>query len=246
MKINTVILISSLFLLSCNNEAPTQVLVLPTLHGAHETNPNYSYENLMQHIRKYNPDVMGVEIRPVDMDLNSDSLDVFYPIEMIMVRDSFPGKVSGIDSYTQTTDNVRVHQGLFTGDSEIGQLKELLQAMQTDSLLLKNYEKAGIPKILEEQRRMALNYSASEFLQGEYDRVTRIQYRLEDSLYKGTPYEAYSVFNNRRDLAITENALQLVEENRGKRLLFMVGANHRARLMDSLAKRPQVELINEL
>lgn len=246
MKRTFFLLTSLVFLASCSKESPTQVLVLPALHGAHETNPNYTYEQLLQHIRAYAPDAVGVEIRAVDMALNSDSLDVFYPLEMIRVRDSFPGIVSGIDSYTEATDNTPVHQSLFTGSSEIGQLKELLQAMQSDSLLEDSFDKAGIPKILEEQKRMALNYSAEEFLKGEYDSITRRQYRLEDSLYKGTPYESYSRFNNRRDLAITQNGLRLVERNKGNRLLLLVGANHRARLIDSLRNKPGVEIINNL
>ena len=246
MKRTFFFLASLVLLASCKKETSTRVLVLPALHGAHEANPNYTYEDLMQHIRAYQPDAIGVEIRPVDMEGNSDSLDVFYPLEMIKVRDSFPGKVSGIDSYTEATDNTPVNQGLFTGSSEIGQLKELLQAMQSDSLLRDRFDRAGIPGILEEQKRMAFNYSAEEFLKGEYDSITRRQYRLEDSLYRGTPYETYSRFNNRRDLAITLNALRLVEQHPGKRLLILVGANHRARLMDSLRNRPEVKLVNNL
>lgn len=236
-------LILTFLLLSCSTPSPTSVLVLPALHGAHESNPNYSYQDLMQHIRAFAPDAMGVEIRPVDMNMNSDSLDLFYPLEMIMVRDSFPGKVFGIDFYTEATENTPVHRDLFTGSSEIGRIRELLQAMQSDSLLLRKYEDGGIPKLLDEQKRMAQNYSAEEFLKGAYDSITRRQYQLEDSLYKNTPYQTYSEFNNRRDQAITANALKLIEQNRGKKLLILVGANHRARLMDSLQKRPEVEII---
>ena len=132
----------------------------------------------MQHIRAFAPDAMGVEIRPVDMNMNSDSLDLFYPLEMIMARDSFPGKVFGIDFYTEATENSPVHRDLFTGSSEIGRIRELLQAMQSDSLLLRKYEDARIPKLLDEQKRMAQNYSAEEFLKGAYDSITRRQYQL--------------------------------------------------------------------
>ena len=44
-------LILTFLLLSCSTPSPTSVLVLPALHGAHESNPNYSYQDLMQHMR---------------------------------------------------------------------------------------------------------------------------------------------------------------------------------------------------
>ncbi len=228
---------------------PTEVLVLPSLHGGHEMNVNYTYEDFMRTVKAYSPDVIGVEIRPIDMKLDSDSLDLYYPIEMIMVRDTFPGKVTGIDFYSEFTRNIPVSRELFTDTTtDLGKLKNLMRAMQMDSLIIKRDEDAGIPKIQEEQKRIALTYSAEEFLKGEYDSLTKEQYRLEDSIYKNTPYEAYSKFNTNRDLQITRNALELVRNNPSKKVLIIVGANHRNRLVDSLKTRKstEVKLIRKL
>ena len=68
-----------LILTACTGEEKTRVLVLPTIHGAHEANENYTYDDLLQLVKAYDPDVIGVEIRPEDLDLQTDSLDVFYP-----------------------------------------------------------------------------------------------------------------------------------------------------------------------
>ena len=232
--------------LSCIRDQETQVLVLPTIHGAHEVNENYTYDDLLQLVKSYEPDVIGVEIRPEDFKLSTDSLDLFYPLEMIMVRDSFPGKVSGIDYYNEETRNITVSRKMFSDTvSEMYSIKRLTQDMRLDSAFVTSYEKTKIPEIQEEQRRMALNYSAEEFLKGEYDSITGLQYRIEDSLFGNSAYAAYPVFNNRRDLQITLNALQLVEENPGKKILLLVGANHRNRLVDSLENR-QVDLIKDL
>ena len=163
-----------------------------------------------------------------------------------MVRDSFPGKVRGIDYYNEETRNITVSRKMFSDTvSEMYRIKRLTQDMRLDSTFVASYEKTKIPKIQKEQRRMALNYSAEEFLKGEYDSITGLQYRIEDSLFGNSPYAAYPVFNNRRDLQITLNALQLVEENPGKKILLLVGANHRNRLVDSLENR-QVDLIKDL
>ncbi|MDX1752201.1 MAG: hypothetical protein R3259_03375 [Salinimicrobium sediminis] len=232
--------------LSCIRDQETQVLVLPTIHGAHEVNENYTYDDLLQLVKSYEPDVIGVEIRPEDFNLSTDSLDLFYPLEMIMVRDSFPGKVSGIDYYNEETRNITVSRKMFSDTvSEMYSIKRLTQDMRLDSAFVTSYEKTKIPEIQEEQRRMALNYSAEEFLKGEYDSITGLQYQIEDSLFGNSPYAAYPVFNNRRDLQITLNALQLVEKNPGKKILLLVGANHRNRLVDSLENR-QVDLIKDL
>ncbi len=248
MKKFTILLATFLFI-GCNNSKPTEVLVLPTLHGAHEVNPNYTYDDLEQIIKAYNADIIGVEIRPIDMKMNSDSLDVFYPIEMIRVRDSFPGKVIGIDYYNDATENEPVSKKIFTDSTtQLGKMKVLMNAMEKDSVFLRAYEAAGIPAIQEEQKRIALNYSAAEFLKGEYDSLTGRQYRLEDSLYKNTPYESYAIFNNNRDYHITKNALELIKSNPSQRVLILVGANHRNRLLDSLKRYDsnEIKLVTDL
>jgi len=238
-----ILLIAAAFVMGCESSQPTEVLVLPTLHGAHEVNSNYTYGDLMKTVKAFKPDVIGVEIRPIDMKMNSDSLDVFYPIEMIMVRDSFPAKVMGIDYYNDATVAEPVNRKIFTDTTtQMGRIKLLMNAMQQDTLFLKRYEAAGIPQIQEEQKRIALNYSAAQFLKGEYDSLTERQYRLEDSLYKHTPYESYTVFNNNRDLHITQNALELIRSNPSKRVLILVGANHRNRLVDSLKGKDSKEI----
>ena len=236
------------FLMACSSEKPTEVLVLPTLHGAHAVNTNYTYNDLMATVRAYDPDVIGVEIRPVDMQLLTDSLKKFYPFEMIQVRDSFPDKTSGIDFYSQSVEMEAVNRQMFTDStSEMGRFKKLQRDMTLDSLLVSRYEALGLAEIQENQQRIALNYSVEEMLNGEYDSLTGRQYKLEDSLFKNSVYEEYSKFNNKRDLQITLNALDLVDENPGKKVLLLVGANHRNRLMDSLEKRGEsVQLIQDL
>lgn len=241
------LLLALAFLTACNSEEPTEVLVLPTLHGAHEMNMNYTYDHLMAIVKAYDPDVIGVEIRPVDMQLQSDSLDVFYPIEMIRVRDSFPDKTHGIDFYSQSVENETVHRKMFVDSTtEMGRIKRLQRDMGMDSLLISRYEALGIPEIQKNQQRIAMNYSAEEMLNGEYDSLTGRQYMLEDSLFKDSDYEAYSRFNNNRDLQITKNALKLIGEHPGEKVLLLLGANHRNRLVDSLQNKAQVRLVKDL
>lgn len=246
MRLQLFVIILLFALVGCNKNLEQEVLVLPAVHGAHEVNPHYTYGDLMQIVKDFDPDIIGVELRPEDLQLHSDSLDLFYPLEMIMVRDSFPQKVKGIDFYSHGTRDLVVSRKMFSDTtSELYHLKKLSQDMVLDSVLVKKFEQAGIPEIHAEQRRMALEYSAEEFLKGQYDSITRIQYRLEDSLFGNSRYKAYAVFNTQRDLQITRNALKLLKDNPEKKVLIIVGANHRARLMDSLEHK-KVKLIKDL
>ncbi|MFD1079627.1 hypothetical protein, partial [Longispora fulva] len=219
------------------------------LHGAHEMNPNYTYDDLMEIVKAYQADVIGVEIRQEDMALDNDTLDKFYPLEFIQIRDSFPGKVAGIDFYSPDTRDETVNIAMFRDTVyKPAKIKYLGQLMKTDSVLVQQYEKAGIPEIQQEQMRIALNYSAEEFLKGEYDSLTRQQYLLEDSLFENSKYAEYSEFNKNRDSSITENALDLIQNNPSKKVLILVGANHRNRIMQTLEaqKRENIELITDL
>ena len=246
MRILTLIFMLLLLASACTKEQKQEVLVLPVIHGAHEVNPNYTYDDLLQIVDAYDPEIIGVEIRPEDFQMQSDSLDLFYPLEMIMIRDSFPGKVHGIDYYSEDTRNIRVSREMFSDTvSEMYMMKRLSQDMKLDSSFVAQYQQTRIPMIQEEQRRMAMNYSAEEFLKGEYDSITGLQYQIEDSLFKNSIYAAYPVFNNHRDLQITQNALRLIEDNPEKKILILVGANHRNRLVDSLMNK-NVELVRDL
>lgn len=246
-KISVAILLMSLT--ACSDKVPTEVLVLPTLHKTHEMNRNYTYDDLMEVIYSYDPDIVGVEIRPEDMELESEVLDVFYPKEMIMVRDSFRDKAFGIDFYSEDTQDKPLELKMFRDTTgEIGRTNKLAQKMKLDSVIVVRHQKLGLEKVLKEQQRIAASYSPEQFLKGEYDSLVKLQFILEDSLLKGTAYEEYAVFNSRRDRRISQNALKLIEENPEKRILIIVGANHRNRLVEFLEQEDpkKLKLVNNL
>ena len=234
-------------LAACNNSRPTEVLVLPTIHGVHNQNPNYSFEDLFDIINQYNPQVIGIEIRPEDMNKNNEYLDPFYPAEMMMARDSFPDRAVGIDFYGDEYRGRLLSPEVFEDTTTaLGRFVYVQRQMNSDSILLQEKQKAGINEMLEEQVRMVETYSANELMSGEYDDLTAKFYRVLDSLLLNSSYEYFSVFNNQRDLEITKNALEIVKANEGKKILFLVGANHRNRLVDSLEGMADVRLVEDL
>lgn len=233
--------------LACHREQSTEVLVLPSIHGAHKANPNYSYKDLFRVVREYDPAVIGIEIRPEDMKENREYLDNYYPEEMIRLIDSFPQKTRGIDSYGKELEGKRLSADLRADTtSEIGRFFLLQKRMNQDSVLVQKEKDLKIPEMQEEQMRIALNYSPQQMINGEYDSITGHFYHVLDSLLRKSSYGEYVDFNSGRDLKITRNALDLIDANKGKRILIVIGANHRNRLMDSLASKKNINLVKNL
>ncbi|MEJ8803243.1 hypothetical protein [Pontibacter sp. H249] len=46
-------------------------------------------------------------------------------------------------------------------------------------------------------------------------------------MMKGLPYENYTSFNRQRDEHIGKHIIETIRQNPGKKLIFVMGANHR-------------------
>lgn len=223
----------------------TEVVVLPSIHAFHRSNPNYTYKDLFGIIRAFDPDVIAVEIRKEDIGQAREYLDTFYPDEMIMVRDSFPSTTCGIDYYGAEVEGKLIPKNIFKDTlSDLGKYVQLQQKMQNDSLIQREERRLGMPEILEKQLELAKKYSALQLMNGEYDELTAKYYNLMDSLLLDSPYQEYVEFNNLRDQKITANAINLISQNPEKRVLIIVGANHRGRLMKALKTIDSVKVIS--
>ncbi|MEJ8803242.1 hypothetical protein [Pontibacter sp. H249] len=115
----------------------TQVMLLATLHGYHKTNPNYTYSDVYEIIRKYNPDVIGVEIRPEDIAQDTNYLKQVYPLEMRQITVMFPKeKLVGFDWYGQEATGKLLTPDAFKGaNKELSKVKLLERQMNADTTL---------------------------------------------------------------------------------------------------------------
>ena len=225
--------------------SPAEVQVLATAHKFHLTNPNYPYARVTQLIQSFAPDLIAIEIRPEDLHEDTTYLKQFYPQEMRQVLKDFPReKVRGLDWYGEEMRGKKMPADVFKIEqTELGKIKKLEREMNRDSLLQ--------PKLLplaelgKQQAELAKTASPAILNNGQYDEITRTFYEVLDEAVKGTRYETYTNFNRRRDEIITENMVKLVQENPGKRIIFIIGANHRARAINALEKLPtdQVKII---
>lgn len=231
------ILFAGLTIVSCTQK-PTEIAVVSALHGAHNTNPNYSYEDLYTFIEQYNPDIVGVEIRPEDIDSSVNYLNNFYPLEMYEIRDKFNERqVVGIDWLGESIESKAIPEGYFKG------LDILQLAEQAEQDTLFKSKLASLDSLAEKKEHMVLSANIQEINGGEYDSLNALYYELMDKLYTSTPYQPVSDFYGKRDQKITENILRTISENPGKRIIFILGADHRNRAFKAIEDLPQEDIL---
>lgn len=212
-----------------------QVMVLPALHGLHNSNPNYTYGDLYQIVKDFDPDVIGVEIRPEEINMEPEQLEGLYPLEMRMIRDSFPNRVHGIDYFGEEFRGRVISPEVFKDTSnEIGAFIQLQQKMGSDSLFQYKKMREGLDSLQELQLKIASEATADKMMEGTFDQVSDEYYDRLYSLVKDGKYEEFRRINLERDKMITENSLRLIRSAAGERMLILVGANHRSRLVKAL------------
>jgi len=226
----------------------TTVLLLPTIHRLHEKNPNYTYQDVQLIISGFQPDVIALEIRPEDMEQDSLYLKQFYPPEMIQTRNKFPGinKV-GIDFYGQEVHTKLMKLDFFKDpNTELGKFKQMEKQMNGDSTLQELRKQEGIVRLQEEQVRMLSISSANELMDGRYDDNVRQYYSKLSRLWNRTGYSWYESFNTGRDQEISNNIRKLVQQKPGKRIIVLIGANHRNRAVETVKSMKNVKLITRI
>ncbi len=221
-KILTIILIFSL-ISGLAQGKKSEVLIISTIHGAHKTNPNYSYDSLFTFIEKYNPDIIGVEIRKEDIDSSVSYLKSMYPFEMYECITKYPTKkVVGFDWLGDDIAGKAIPKNYWKEKSII---KILQQKLSTDSIVQKRLSVLDIIK--EEMIKLALNASLLELNDGRYDLISHIYYEQLKILFYKTAFEPLSDFYKERDELIAQNILEIIQKNTGKRMIFLMGADHR-------------------
>jgi hypothetical protein len=235
MKTTFTILLSSL-LFSFNSamaqQTATEVILISTIHGAHKMNPNYTYDSLFAFIETFNPDIIGVEIRAEDIDSSLAYLKGNYPYEMYECLERYSSKkVLGFDWLGDDIAGQPIPKDYWKEKSEIKRLQKQLAA---DSI---QHQRLSVTDIITaEKNHLALNASLRELNDGRYDLINRIYYTQLTLLLQGTDYAALSDFYKRRDEQIAQHILDIITANPGRKMLFLIGADHRAFTLSKLSE----------
>lgn len=215
---------------------PTPVMVIAAIHSAHKEHPRYSYDDLFDAVSSFSPDVVAVEIRQEDLGEDADYLERNYPFEMVELARRYSPRVRGIDWLGEELEGRRVPERWWQDRSWV----KRLERERSEDL------SAGTPRadaLQKQQRSIRGVASAASLNDGRYDSISRAYYRVLAEELAGTSYARLVAFYAERDRRIARSVRQVVENNPGRRIAFVVGADHRASVVDELARLPSQSLL---
>lgn len=199
----------------------TEIMILGTLHGLHRNNPAYSFDEIFRIIEEFNPDVAGVEIRSEDIDHSKEYLSQYYPYEMIETKVRYSGKfpVYGFDWLGDAIKGQPIPEDYFKNHP----VKILEAEFEADN----SPQKARLEKLDQERMLLVTGRTAKECNDGSYDTSCEDYYAQFASAFKGTKFQAISDFYRQRDENIGRNIIGILEQNEGRKIIFLMGMDHR-------------------
>ncbi len=235
LSITLFAILSMIFLLLITNcgQPKTDVLVIGTIHRGHYNNPNYSYDNIIQIISTYNPDIVCVEIHPKDFRNNS----TYYPMEMI--ASTIWGfnnnkKVYPIDWWDED-NNDRMMRNKLALEPEYIEKQKMADSLAAENKLMQEFDvKYGnIENTYQEYK--------SDFWNGsDYNNFVKETYKISMQVFGDSPFNLHYQSRNQNMLKLIEDA---INENKCKKLIVITGSEHKHFFDDALSLRSDVSLL---
>ncbi len=220
------------FLLLATAFAQTKVYLIPTLHGIHKKNPQYTYDSIKAVVARIKPDVIAVEIRPEDIQEDSGYLKNNYPFEMWMMPHWFAATtIEGFDWLGPDIENKPIPPRYWQDQSRPRYLQRLLQLDSVYTARLKScqlYTDARMD-ILNKQSLKGILASNDALLIKEY-------YNCLDLQLRGSDYEELTAFYTTRNNKMKDHLDVLLQKHKGKTLVVLTGDDHYPYLLDHFKK----------
>jgi len=90
--------------------------------------------------------------------------------------------------------------------------------------------------VKEEKNKLALNASLLKLNDGRYNLINHIYYEQLKAPLQDTEFIALSEFYQKRDEHIARNIIDIIKKNNGKRMIFLIGADHREYSLKKVSK----------
>ncbi len=197
----------------------TTVLVVPSMHGLHATSASYSFDRLYALVQQFRPDVVGVEIRPEDIGEPDAYLKRNYPPEMIALRDKYPQRVVGFDWLGPELQGKTIPEHYW-------QKKSAIKALERDFAKDPAMHSSEAERISAKELEILKSATPHSLADGRYHRLVVADRALMAKLAGKGRYSELVRFTAERDRRIDSNLVRIVRENRGKRIVFVMGADH--------------------
>jgi len=205
----------------------TEVLVVASLHGLHKKDANYPYDRLYALVSDFKPDVVGIELRPEDIKADADYLSKSYPHEMIALRDQYSNSAVGFDWLGDEIAGGPIPDDWWTKRSKV---KAIERAMNADPKM----SDAESARISDAQTQLLKDATPSSLTDGRYYKLVRQERAWLARHTAHTPYKDWVRFNDARESHIDANLAKIVRSNSGRRIVFVMGADHYGFAVDSL------------
>lgn len=208
----------------------TEVMVLGTLHGFHKINKLYSFDDVFSIVENFKPDVIGVEIREEDMSQPREYLNKAYPYEMIEAKFKYADKCKlyGFDWLWEDIEGKLIPEKYF----ETLEVKILEKEFETSQEFKRI--KALLDVIDNYRLEVFSNCKAQDCNNDKYDLISEIYYSQLESGLKDTRFEPMCKAYASRDSHIDNNMIKIINENKGKRIIFLTGLDHRHNALKSI------------
>jgi len=216
---------------------PTSIMVMASMHQFHKEHPTFDYDKLFHAIKHFQPDHVGVEIRPEDIGAEEDYLSQNYPFEMVKLsKDYGNGRCFGFDWLGDDIAGQPIPANYW---KEISLYKKLERELSDEASI--DFKELDV--LFEQQMEILKTATPASLIDGRYGQVTRRYYQVSDDLLRGTKYEFISQFRRRRDQEIGKNIIEFIYSHPCTRIALVMGANHHVYALETLSNDLEVENI---
>ncbi len=230
LLIFTAILLVALYLASCKQHY-SQVLVVGTIHQKHRANERYSYRHILQILDTFNPDVICVEIRPEEfrkkLYLKEMVLAAIYGLE-------HGKKVYPIDWWTE--GNSREERKKYMETSEYTEKNKLLENLTEKNTIIQAFKKN-----YGEWEEFSTAQDYSFFSGQEYNDFKSEAADISLYVYGNHCMNGYWQTRNQNMFARIK---KVIEENKGKRIIVLTGADHKYFFDRALENLPELDVVD--
>ena len=226
----TALLIVALAVAGSSIMSQTKVVLIPTIHGLHRINHQYSYDSLKHIVSAIQPSVIAVEIRDEDVNADTGYLKINYPYEMWMMRYWFPNTaIEGFDWLGADIEKKTIPGNYW---KEISAVKQMEKQLAADSL---NNAAAGLCNEYNDQRLSILKASSlSSILQSKDTLLIKAYYNCLQTRLGDTRYAAILEFYRERNQKMMERIKAVVDKHQGKTIAILTGDDHYPFLLNYL------------
>lgn len=214
---------------------PTSIMIMASMHQFHKEHPTFDYDKLFLSIEHFQPDHVGVEIRPEDIGADDDYLSQNYPFEMVKLsKDYDNGRCFGFDWLGEDIAGQPIPNNYW---KEISLYKKLERELSDATSI--DFQELDV--LFEQQMEILKTATPASLIDGRYGQVTKRYYQVSDDLLRGTKYEFIPQFRRRRDQEIGKNIVDFIHGHPGTRIALVMGANHHVYALETLSNDLEIE-----